>query len=66
MSKWKHGEERIITEDMMNTTLRIICKTMFNMDFTEGYQRRIGESIETAMRMAIKRMRGQYFNKDHG
>ncbi len=44
----------------MNITLRIICKTMFNMDFTEGYQR-IGESIETAMRMAIKRMRGQYF-----
>ncbi|WP_409300271.1 cytochrome P450 [Peribacillus sp. SCS-155] len=57
LSNWNHGEERVITQDMMSITLGIICKTMFHMDFTEGYHR-IGESIETAMKMAIKRMRG--------
>jgi cytochrome P450 len=56
LPKWKDGAERIMTHDIMSITLGIICKTMFNMDFREGYQK-IGEPIETAMKMAIRRMR---------
>lgn len=56
LSKWKDGEERIITADMMNITLGIICKTMFNMDFNEGYNK-IGKTLETALTLAVKRMR---------
>jgi cytochrome P450 len=53
---WIDGEERIITQDMMNITLGIISKTMFSMDFKEGYDV-LGGPIETAMRIAVKRMR---------
>lgn len=56
LSTWKDGEERIITNDMMNITLGIICKTMFNMDFKKGYQI-IGKPLETALTLAVKRMR---------
>lgn len=56
LSKWEDGEERSITQDMMDITLGIISKTMFSMDFKEGYSI-VGEPIETAMRMAVKRMR---------
>ncbi|RFU66050.1 cytochrome P450 [Peribacillus glennii] len=56
LSNWNDGEERSITQDMMDITLAIISKTMFGMDLKEGYSI-VGEPIETAMRMAIKRMR---------
>ncbi|WP_257967989.1 cytochrome P450 [Peribacillus deserti] len=56
VSKWRNGEERIITQDTMNITLDIISKTMFNLDFKEGYNT-LGPPIETAMRIAVKRMR---------
>lgn len=56
ISTWKNGEERTITEDMMNITLGIICKTMFNLDLKEGYNV-IGKPLETSMKFAIKRMR---------
>ncbi|PKG23837.1 cytochrome P450 [Niallia nealsonii] len=56
LSTWKDGEERIITQDMMSITLGVICKTMFNIDFKEGYQK-IGQPIETAMNLAVRRMR---------
>lgn len=56
LSTWKDEEERIITNDMMNITLGIICKTMFNMDFKEGYKV-IGKPLETALILAVKRMR---------
>jgi cytochrome P450 len=56
LSKWEDGDERSITQDMMDITLGIISKTMFSMDFKEGYSI-LGEPIETAMRMSVKRMR---------
>lgn len=56
VSKWEDGEERILTQDMMSITLGIISKTMFSLDFKEGYSI-LGEPIETAMRVAVKRMR---------
>ncbi|MDQ0220649.1 cytochrome P450 [Peribacillus cavernae] len=56
ISTWKDGEERMITQDMMSMALGIISKTMFSMDFEEGYDV-LGEPIETAMRTAVKRMR---------
>ncbi|WP_419880422.1 cytochrome P450 [Peribacillus sp. B-H-3] len=58
-SAWKGGEERIITHDMMDLTLAIVSKTMFSKEFEDGYQI-IGDSIETSMRMAIKRMRNLF------
>ena len=56
ISKWEDGDERRITQDMMDITLGIISKTMFSMDFKEGYSI-LGKPLETAMRMAVKRMR---------
>jgi cytochrome P450 len=56
LSKWEDGDERSITQDMMDITLGIISKTMFSMDFKEGYSI-LGKPLETAMRMAVKRMR---------
>lgn len=56
LSTWKDDEERIITQDMMNITLGIICKTMFSMDFKEGYQV-VGKPLETALKLTVKRMR---------
>ncbi|RFU68578.1 cytochrome P450 [Bacillus sp. V59.32b] len=56
LSKWEDGQERSITQDMMDITLGIISKTMFSLDFKDGYSI-LGEPIEMAMRMAIKRMR---------
>jgi len=56
ISSWKDGEERVISEDMMNLTLGIISKTMFSMDFEEGANI-IGEPMETVMKQSIKRMR---------
>ncbi|WP_244933523.1 cytochrome P450 [Neobacillus mesonae] len=56
VSKWEDGEERILTQDMMSITLGIISKTMFSLDFKEGYSI-LGKPIETAMRVALKRMR---------
>ncbi|RXI99800.1 cytochrome P450 [Anaerobacillus alkaliphilus] len=54
--KWKNGEERLISEDMLNITLGIISKTMFNMEFKEGADV-IGEPMEAVMKLGIKRMR---------
>ncbi|MBM7692023.1 cytochrome P450 [Peribacillus deserti] len=56
VSKWRDGEERIITQDTMNITLDIISKTMFNMEFKEGYNI-IGPPLDTVMHIAVKRMR---------
>lgn len=56
ISEWEDGEDRIITQDMMDIALGIISKTMFSLDIKDGYSI-LGEPIETAMRMAIKRMR---------
>ncbi|WP_051404889.1 cytochrome P450 [Bacillus cihuensis] len=56
LSTWKNGEERIITQDMMSITLGIICKTMFSMDLKQGYEL-LGKSVETVIKMAVKRMR---------
>ncbi|MGG0844859.1 cytochrome P450 [Peribacillus simplex] len=53
---WKHNDERIITKDMLDITLGIISKTMFSMEFKDGYEI-VGKPLETALRIAVKRMR---------
>lgn len=53
---WKDGKEIEITEDMLNITLGIISKTMFSMELNEGYDL-VGESVERAMKLAVRRMR---------
>lgn len=56
ISKWGDKEERIITNDMMDITLGIITKTMFNIDFAEGSDK-LGEPMDVVMKLGIKRMR---------
>jgi len=56
ISKWDKALESDVSQDMMNITLGIITKTMFGLDFKEGHEL-IGESVEKAMKLAIKRMR---------
>ncbi|MGE7766344.1 cytochrome P450 [Peribacillus sp. NPDC096540] len=56
ISAWNNREERIITKDMMNISLGIISKTMFSMEFKDGYEV-VGEPIESSLRIAVKRMR---------
>ncbi|WP_227938256.1 cytochrome P450 [Alkalihalobacillus deserti] len=53
---WEHGKDYWISKDMMNITLGIISKTMFNMEFEKG-AKVIGEPLDTYMKLAIKRMR---------
>ncbi|UOE95315.1 cytochrome P450 [Alkalihalobacillus sp. LMS39] len=53
---WLDEDVRDITEDMMNITLGIICKTMFSLSFEEGANM-IGEPIDDVMKLSIKRMR---------
>ncbi|KGP72163.1 cytochrome P450 [Pontibacillus yanchengensis] len=56
VGNWEDGETRDIHVDMMNTALAIICKTMFSMDVYETHDT-VGESIDTAMFVATKRIR---------
>ncbi|KKK37879.1 cytochrome P450 [Mesobacillus campisalis] len=56
LADWEHGQTRMVSEDMMNITLGIISKTMFGMEFNEGYER-IGEPLEKCMKLAVRRMR---------
>lgn len=56
LTRWRDGDERIISDDMMDVTLGIISKTMFSMDFNEGSDL-IGEPMEKVMKLAIRRMR---------
>lgn len=59
LSNWEHGAEVVITDEMMNITLGIIAKTMFSMEFEEGVSK-IGEPMDTYMKLAVKRMRSLY------
>ena len=43
-------------KDMMDITLGIISKTMFSMEFKDGYEI-VGKPLETALRITVKRMR---------
>ncbi|QOY36510.1 cytochrome P450 [Anaerobacillus isosaccharinicus] len=56
ISNWREGEEKLISKDMMNITLGIISKTMFNMNFEEGAES-IGEPMEDVMKLGVNRMR---------
>lgn len=56
ISTWQHDDERSITKDMTNITLGIISKTMFSMEFKDGYEI-VGKPLETALRITVKRMR---------
>ncbi|WP_231687920.1 cytochrome P450 [Bacillus sp. FJAT-27251] len=56
LAGWEHGQKRMVSEDMMNITLGIISKTMFGMEFNEGYEM-IGEPLEKCMKLAVRRMR---------
>lgn len=59
ISTWKNREERIITEDMMSIALGIINKTMFSMDFKDGYEV-IGKPIEASLKVVVQRMRNLF------
>ncbi|OCA85888.1 cytochrome P450 [Bacillus sp. FJAT-27225] len=56
ISKWRDGEKRVITQDMMDITLGIIAKTMFNLEFKEGSSI-LGKPFDTVMGVAVKRWR---------
>ncbi|WP_409292563.1 cytochrome P450 [Peribacillus sp. SCS-37] len=59
ITRWHDGEERVITQDMMDITLGIISKTMFSVDFQDGHKV-LGKPLETAMRVSSSRMRGLF------
>ncbi|MFC3882263.1 cytochrome P450 [Bacillus songklensis] len=56
ISSWDIGEKRQINMDMMNITLSIITKTMFDMDIREGHEK-VGKHIDTALKTVTKRIR---------
>ncbi|MGM0752888.1 MAG: cytochrome P450 [Bacillota bacterium] len=56
MESWEMNCSRDISKDMMEVTLAVITKTMFNMDVKEGHQK-VGVHLETIMETATKRIR---------
>lgn len=56
MEDWELNYSRDISKDMMEVTLGVITKTMFNMDVREGHQK-VGVHLETIMETATKRIR---------
>ena len=56
MDGWEINCSRDISKDMMEVTLAVITKTMFNMDVKEGHQK-VGVHLETIMETATKRIR---------
>ncbi|WP_226675468.1 cytochrome P450 [Rossellomorea aquimaris] len=56
MESWEAGSIRDISKDMMQVTLAVITKTMFNMNDQEGYEK-VGVHLEKILEMATKRIR---------
>ena len=51
MRGWKSGEVRDIHEDMMQITLEVVGKTLFNTDLTRD-ARKVGETLEILLKLA--------------
>jgi len=51
MRGWKGGEERDIHEDMMEITLQIVGKTLFNAELTRD-AKEVGETMEVLLKLA--------------
>jgi cytochrome P450 len=51
MRGWKSGEVRDIHEDMMEITLQIVGKTLFNTDLTRD-AKEVGETLEILLKLA--------------
>lgn len=51
MREWKSGETRDIHEDMMEITLQIVGKTLFNADLARD-AKEVGDTLETLLRLA--------------
>lgn len=57
MEGWEAGTTlRDISKDMMQVTLAVITKTMFNMNDHEGHEK-VGVHLEKVLEMATKRIR---------
>lgn len=51
---WQDGEVRDFHEDIMGVTLRIVVKTLFNLELVEGY-REVGDLLETVLEFFFER-----------
>jgi len=51
MREWKSGETRDIHEDMMQITLQIVGKTLFNADLTRD-AKEVGDTLEILLKLA--------------
>jgi cytochrome P450 len=51
MQDWRSGETRDIHADMMQITLRVVGKTLFNADLARE-AREVGETLETLLKLA--------------
>ncbi|HWZ99464.1 MAG TPA: cytochrome P450 [Candidatus Dormibacteraeota bacterium] len=51
MQTWRSGETRDIHEDMMQITLQVVGKTLFNADLARD-AREVGETLEILLKMA--------------
>jgi len=51
MRNWRSGETRDIHEDMMQITLQVVGKTLFNADLAHD-AREVGETLETLLKLA--------------
>lgn len=51
MRKWHSGQTRDIHEDMMQITLQVVGKTLFNADLAHD-AREVGETLETLLKLA--------------
>jgi cytochrome P450 len=49
LQTWQSGEVRDVHQDMMQLTLNIVTKTLFNVDMTGGTAQTIAETLEVAM-----------------
>lgn len=54
LDTWKDGQERLISDDMMELTLSIITETMFGTNLTEGVAE-IGRAVEKGMRYVSRK-----------
>ncbi len=51
MREWKSGETRDLHEDMMQITLQIVGKTLFNADLTRD-AKEVGDTLEILLKLA--------------
>jgi cytochrome P450 len=63
LARWTPGEERDIHHDMMELTLEIVARTLFNTSVTEE-ARRVGDALEVALERFVDRLSlTRYFDR---